>query len=161
VWPSSPWAFTKSSRKARAWAAQGEGGGGVCAAELFFDEDACDEALALTAEGFGQGEEAQADLVAGSEHVVGEGPEALELADARGDGRLGELGDAVLHEPLVFGRLELDHRALVLPSARLLDPAENWPDDNQIRGIVERHYVVVNGLCAARRLGPVPGRSRA
>jgi hypothetical protein len=47
--------------------------------------------------------------VAEDPHVLRDAAEALDLPYARGEGALRELRDAVLHHPLVFARLEVDH----------------------------------------------------
>ena len=99
------------ARAVRAGPREAERSRRVGRAELLFEQHERDEAEPLAADRLWQREQAEADLVRRLAHVARHRAELFELADARRERGLGELRDAVAHEPLVFGGLEVDHGA--------------------------------------------------
>src|SRR5262249_33283838 len=121
-------------------------GSRVSRAELLLEQDARDEAEPLPADRLGERDHAESEIVRELTHVLGHGPELFELAHPWRKRGPRELGDAVLHESLVFGWLEGDHCEAPTSWKILVMPA-------QYRITMYRHYA----KCKVRLVG-CPGR---
>jgi len=96
----------------RAGARQREGRRRIAVRQLLLDEHLRHGAEPRPTDGLRERRQRQPHRVRRLEHVVRQAARALELANARAKGALGELRDGIAHHLLVVGGLEGNHARL-------------------------------------------------